>query len=318
MLEESLSLEEQCLPSNITQFYQCECGMSREEATKIYEPAKLVIEGCLTIGINIFGFVANLISINVLFRTKLTNLFNKTLFILAIFDLIFNVCDILEIIRITYYDKLSCHFMPFHQELHLYLTPQIIRPLRMFVIIASMYTTVVIALERYLAVSKPIITFVERDEDTWKKLFTRMFPVMIISLILTLPLSFEFYVQSTCFLCLNDRQVAQFEEKGSCKSNNIELRCENNLMACGNTDIPRSFFTFFEKSSLQRYCYLRMIPILEMRDFRVDKMYIIVYKYILSGIMTYVVPLISLFFLNWLIYKHLRGRRKAIKGLGKK
>ena len=65
--------------------------MSLEEAKDIFEPAKLVIEGILLIGINVFGFFANAIAINILYKTNLTSLFNKTLFILAIFDLLFNV-----------------------------------------------------------------------------------------------------------------------------------------------------------------------------------------------------------------------------------
>ena len=114
--------------------------MSQKEAEEILEPAKFVVEGILTIGINVFGFLANAMAINILYKTNLTGLFNKTLFILAIFDLIFNTCDILEVIRRLHYDRETCSLMPLHQRLHLYLTPQIIRPLRMFVTIASMYT----------------------------------------------------------------------------------------------------------------------------------------------------------------------------------
>ena len=48
-----------------------------------------------------------------------------------------------------------------------------------------------------------------------------------------------------------------------------------------------------------------------------SKAYDILYRNILLGMFTYVVPLVLLFTLNWLIYKHLRGRRKVIKELGK-
>ena len=61
--------------------------MSFSEAKEIFEPSKLIIEGFLTIGINVFGLLANAVAIKVLYKTKLSNLFNKTLFILAIFAL---------------------------------------------------------------------------------------------------------------------------------------------------------------------------------------------------------------------------------------
>ena len=64
----------------------------------------------------------------------------------------------------------------------------------MFLVITSMYTTVVISLERYLAVSKPIMAFVERDERNWKKVFSILVPLMAGSFLLSFPLSFEFFV----------------------------------------------------------------------------------------------------------------------------
>ena len=195
--------------STIRSNASCTCGMSHAEAEQIFEPLKFVLEECACIGINIFGLIANSIALKVLFKHDLKSLFIKTLFMLAIFDLIFNVCDILETIRLVHYDNKSCLPMPLYQKVHLYLVPQLIRPLRMFVITSSMYTTVVIALERYLAVSKPVTTFVESEESTWKKLFSILAPVMACSLLLTLPLCFEFFIDAKCFQCLNDREVKE-------------------------------------------------------------------------------------------------------------
>lgn len=314
-----------CLYSNVS---KCECGMSLSEAKEIFEPSKLIIEGFLTIGINVFGLIANSVAIKVLYKTNLTNLFNKTLFILAIFDLIFNVCDILEVIRRIHYDGETCSVMPFYQKVHLYLTPQIIRPLRMFVIIASMYTTVVIALERYLAVSKPVMTFVGRDEDTWKKLLIRIIPVIILSLILSLPMSFEFFIDNACSLCLDHRRHDYLEDE-MCNIYHLKFKCDNYSLSCFKNDIysklearsKRFIEQDLEVSTLQRSCYFLMIPIMRWTKFRVemnDNVYGIIYRNILLGLFTYVVPLVSLFVLNWLIYKHIRGRRKIMKDLGEK
>ena len=322
-------MQDVCLYSNVS---RCECGMSLEEAKDIFEPAKLVIEGVLTIGINVFGFLANAIAIKILYKTNLTSLFNKTLFILAIFDLLFNVCDILEVIRRVHYDRETCSVMPNYQKLHLYLTPQIIRPLRMFVIVASMYTTVVIALERYLAVSKPLMTFIGRDEDRWKKLLFRIIPVLMISLILSLPISFEFVINDTCFLCFDNRRHDTLSNE-VCQINHLALKCENNSISCVNSEIQskpeKSEKIFFKKelemTSLNSFCNFRMIPTMQWTKLRMEinenenesKAYGIIYRNVLLGIFTYVVPLVLLFVLNWLIYKHIRGRRKVINDLGK-
>ena len=306
--------------------------MSPKQATNIYEPAKLIIEGCLTIGVNIFGLLANSLAINVLFKSRPTNLFNKTLFVLAVFDIIFNVCDTLEIIRSVYYDTQTCNFMPVYQKLHLYLTPQIIRPLRSLAIVASIYTTVVIALERYLAVSKPIITFVGRDEDTWQKLFIRIFPVIALSFSLSLPLCFEFFVDTQCFLCLDHHQVRDLPTEiciHKPKVQAINLKCKGDLISCRNSEIQSTMEAFTksvnsvlgpssEMNELDTDCYFRTIAVLQPREFSLyNKTYQILYKNIMLGILTYVVPLLCLFILNWLIYIHIRGRRKVIKDLGK-
>ena len=60
------------------------------------------------------------------------------------------------------------------QEAHLYLVPQFLRPLRTFAVVTSMYTTVMIAFDRYFAVSKPLMSFVERDDDNWKSVAKKM------------------------------------------------------------------------------------------------------------------------------------------------
>ena len=144
----------------------------------------------------------DIFAITILLKHDLKSIFNKTLLVLAIFDAAFNACDILETIRSTYYDNYSCLPMPFYQKMHLYLTPQFLRPLRIFLVITSMYTTVVIALERYLAVSKPIMAFVERDEKTWKKVICMLGPVIFVSFLLAVPLCFEFFDLYHFFLLL--------------------------------------------------------------------------------------------------------------------
>ena len=60
-------MQDICLYSIIS---RCECGMSQKEAEEIFEPAKFVVEGILTIGINVFGFLANAMATNILYKTN--------------------------------------------------------------------------------------------------------------------------------------------------------------------------------------------------------------------------------------------------------
>ena len=226
-------MDENLLNSNST----CTCGMSFEEADNIERPLRFVLVNCMCIGINLFGLISNSVATSILLRHNLRSIFNKTLLLLAIFDAAFNICDILEIIRVVYYDIDSCLPMPFYQKMHLYLTPQFFRPLRMFLIIMSMYTTVTIALERYLAVSKPIIAFVQRDEKDWKKVFCMLGPVMFVSFLLAVPLCFEFFIDDKCALCFHDKQVGELNMDKCDHSKIIAVSTLNDTESCTNRDM---------------------------------------------------------------------------------
>ena len=145
-------------------------------------------------------------------------------------------------------------------------------------------------------------------------------------------MSFEFFVDNACFLCL-DHQLRDHPSKEACQNTHIEIKCESNSISRVNIEIESKFEKSeemfiehkFDMTSINRSCYFRMIPIMQWTKFRVEinenedesKAYDILYRNILLGMFTYVVPLVLLFALNWLIYKHLRGRRKVIKELGK-
>ena len=293
---------------------KCTCGMSSEEAESIEKPLRFVLVNCLSIGINLFGIIANSIATTILLKHDLKSIFNKTLLVLAIFDAAFNAVDILETIRSVYYDNGSCLPMPSYQKIHLYLTPQFLRPLRMFLIITSMYTTVVIALERYLAVSKPILAFVERDEKNWKKVFCMLGPVMFVSFLLAVPLCFEFFIDPKCTLCFNDRQVGELNMDKCDYSKIIQASTLNGTESCINRDMLNNSS---DRSPTNGSCYICTILKMQWTDIRLDKTYSLVYRTILLNISTYVIPLIMLFVFNWLIYKHLKERRNITKYLGK-
>ena len=75
----------------------CEDFPSHEEAHGILAPLTEVLEGQILTVVNIFGVTANLLAIPILGSRELRNTFNRTLAVLAVFDLMYNICDLLEV-----------------------------------------------------------------------------------------------------------------------------------------------------------------------------------------------------------------------------
>ena len=155
---------------------------------KLYETISWWMEGVIQIVINIIGIIANCIAIPVLLSRKLTNVFNRTLAILAVLDAIFNMCDILESVRMFHGG--GC------RSAHVYLFPYVLYPLQNITMVASIYATVVVAVERYLAVTRPISAFVDDGHGKWKKVLQFIVPVLVFSIIFNIPTFFEFCVET--------------------------------------------------------------------------------------------------------------------------
>jgi hypothetical protein len=291
--QEKYKMKVQFCVDPIEEDNNCTCGMTFEEE-KILSPMRLVLQGYVLIGVNVFGLIANSIAMSALFTKEMRmSLFNRTLFLLACFDITFNVCDILESIRKMHYDRHSCLPMPVYQTIHLYLWPKFLYPLRHFVIIASIYTTVIIALERYLAVSKPICTFAKRDKKTWRESLTIICPVIVISLLLSFPRCFEFFIETQNFLCAAGRQIVKANMSDISYTNQTVL---NNL-DCTLTNISE-------------------VLVLDWNDIAIDKEYVWYYVILCYNMLTYFIPILMLFVLNYLIYIYLKRRRKSLKELG--
>ena len=165
----------------------CRDGATLDDL-ELYETLSWWMEGVIQIVINVIGIIANCIAIPVLLSRKLTNVFNRTLAILAVCDAIFNLCDILESVR--QYHGGGC------SSLHIYLFPHVLYPLQNITMVASIYTTVVVALERYYAVTRPISAFVDDGGGKWRKVLAFIIPVLVFSIIFNIPTFFEFRVET--------------------------------------------------------------------------------------------------------------------------
>ena len=94
----------------------------------------------------------------------------------------------------------NCNFWSFNKgdinEYHIYLQGHFLFQLNSVAIVASIFTTVVLAFERYLAVSKPI----EYHNATlginpWRRVMNYIIPVVLFSIIFNIPKFFEIKIQ---------------------------------------------------------------------------------------------------------------------------
>lgn len=114
----------------------------------------------------------------------LCSIFNRILVFLAVFDNIFLFCSILEGIR--------KNFGPLHQIAHVYAFAYFLYQLQSMAIVSSIFTTVVLALERCLAVAKPIEYHnAIQGTNPWRRVIHYIVPVIVISITFTTPKYFE-------------------------------------------------------------------------------------------------------------------------------
>ena len=201
----------------------CTCGMTFDEE-QLFEIIKWWSEGVIQIIINTLGILGNFISLLVLLSKDQQNLFNMSLTMLTFFDTIFNITDILESIRRIHYNPSRCVERSWFQVIHLYLWPQFLYPLRDIAMASSMYMTIALATERYLAVSKPITSYIAKDKRTWKNMIWYTLAMVIGITACMSPLFFEFKIETLYFECARNGDTV--------KEINRKMYLENLTVKC--------------------------------------------------------------------------------------
>ena len=84
----------------------------------------------------------------ILLSKRMNSIFNRMLVCLSAFDNIFIICSLLETIR--------KNLGPIHEQIQTYAYAYFLYQLQSVAIVSSIFTTIVLALERCLAVAKPI------------------------------------------------------------------------------------------------------------------------------------------------------------------
>ena len=165
------------------------------------------------------GLMANFSAVPILLSKKMANVFNRTLAILALVDSLYILTQMLKN-YVHYFSKpvWFCHlykYVVYFQSVSL---------------VASIYLTVVLALERFLAVSKPVAVYVSDGSGRkWFKVFCYVGPVLTFAFTFSIPHLFEFQcvetpicskgmkLYSSCFLgiskliflCFQNLQIRQ-------------------------------------------------------------------------------------------------------------
>ena len=145
--------------------------------------------GAMSIVICLIGLFANTVSIPVL-RTKdlYTSTFNRLLIVLAVCDNLYLLFALLESIRTE---------MELSTDIHTMVFPYAFYPLHNIMLVLSIYMTVILAMERYRAISKPIDyhTIIVSGKQ-WQRVFHYVVPVVFFSVLFNMPKFFELTTES--------------------------------------------------------------------------------------------------------------------------
>lgn len=160
------------------------CEGPSEAERQIYANFAWWLEGFGQMTIGGIGFLANCVAIPILGSKEMSSMFNRLLTCLAIFDNIFIVCSVLDGIR--------KHIRS--TQVHEYLFGYFLYQFHNMIMCCSTYITVVLALERYRAVWRPIEYHnnVNSSAHPWRRVFkSYIVPVIGFSVVFNMPKFFE-------------------------------------------------------------------------------------------------------------------------------
>lgn len=235
-----------------------ECEGATDGDLEWFEDFSYCIGGVCQLVLGCIGFLANLLVLPVLLSKEMKNTFNHLLICLTIFDNVYVMCSILECIR--------KYFISTVEQMKLFVF--VLYQLQSISFVCSVYQTVLLAVQRYLAISRPTEYYITQSVASavgsdWKIALKSTVPVIVFSVIFNLPKFFEWDIEESTW--------------SNPETNLTELK-------------------------------IRILP----TDLRLNDDYVYYYVYWLRFLVTGLVPLVSLAFLNLAIYKAIRKRKQSI------
>ena len=159
------------------------CPRMTEEQLDLLLLSSFFLEGVSQMIISTLGVLGNLVSIFLLTRPKLRSCFNQLLAVLASFDLLYLITMLLE----------SMRKVGLETETHILLFPNILYPLNSIAMTGSIFMTVGVATERYIAVYHPLYyNKILTDTTSHRgRLITYLLPITFLAIIFNIPKFFE-------------------------------------------------------------------------------------------------------------------------------
>jgi 7 transmembrane receptor (rhodopsin family) len=284
------------------------CGLHRDDPDDraTIRTCSYWLEGVLLIGVGSVGILGNLIAILVLHLEKKTTTssssFNRLLAMLATFDTVFILFTLID------YSLARVFFWPWAQdsEVWVYLIPKVLYPLNNMTFCCSIYLTVMLAWERYLAVCHPNhYRMVNRSQAGYTRtLLVYVLPVVLFSIVLNIPKFLE------TELVYDEYEAALTANKAT-----APFDMEN------DTDLGS---LLLEESYLDNIAEGKIIPTLSppglkpalnlrMSKLRNDSDYIAYYIFATRLLVTGLLPFGALVFFNYRIHVGLRTARLRVR-----
>ena len=242
-----------------------------EEQWMFYHAFTWWLEGFASVLIGSMGIIFNTTTIFVLLGSELAaSFFNWLLVSLAVFDIFFLLNGILEAFR---------NHLGLGTNIHDLIFVEFLFPFRSIVMCCSMYMTVLLALERYNALVRPIshqgpgmragiLSLKTCFIWHWARLLKYVAPIIILSTLFYIPKRLEIELVKTA-LCYENGSYHDYKitEKKTVRQENCTI----------NYDI-------------------------ELTELRSNNLYILWYQNVSNLLITAVIPLVSLIYLNLSIY----------------
>ena len=174
----------------------CEDVELSPEQTKFLKSCAWWIETCGNLPVASSGIVLNSIALFILSTPNMrSNFFNRLLFVLAICDNTYLLCEVTEVFR--------HHHLTFVQQ-HTFVN--VIYPIRSVFMCSSIFMTISLTLERFQAITNPVEYRIRGSGNMMKRLLKYVFPVFATSIFYYTPKFFDLNVDEV-LKCLNSTRT---------------------------------------------------------------------------------------------------------------
>ena len=155
------------------------CPMATADDLTILTLLSFLLEGVLQFIISGLGILGNTASIFLLTRKELSSFFNQLLVVLVMYDLIYLLSMMLG----------SLIKLGLESDIHTILFPYVLYPLNAISMMGSIYMTMAVGMERYIAVYYPVeYSIVANDASSHnRRLAKYVLPITIFSVLFNLP-----------------------------------------------------------------------------------------------------------------------------------